>query len=721
MYLNKRRRIDLNSLGRSSSRRRRSSNASITTSGRSASGRRSNGSDGYSSSNRTGDGGGGGNSGNGNGNSSNGNSSNGNSSNGNSSSNRTTSSNTSSNTTTTGNNTNTTNTNTKTNPDPSLSPQLERAVKKELVYLSDPLKHAHHVRQTLRSNEYDKAVALCRIASRDMQVIVSWNHMIDWLLVRSEVKLALKTYNEMKKRAQFPDSHTYLILLRGLAIPPIHAETVGKALAIYHSLAAPNSRVTQSIIHTNAALKVCARAHDMESMWGIASRIPEKGAAAADIRTFTIILNAIRENALLGSGPREDDDVVAHARQNAVAEARRIWGDIIGKWRRGDLTVDEELVCAMGRILLLSYRPRDWDDILSLVEQTMNIPRLASKLGTPQRRAEHIPLPRFLEHDAVPNPDEEEMMSEFDRELLTGRKKPGSSADGGSIIYVRPGNQTLSLVMEACLKMASGKIAHDYWDLLIGSDTYAITPDVDNLNMYLRLLRQARASARTVDVLKDNILARGIRPLRKTYRIAMSAAVRDKLNPNAIKHADAILDMMENNLSEIDVKATQMYLDLAIGTQDGPTIVRATGRLAPLVQNLRSQLSYGSDGGARPDEDVIDEALLLFRTIIGAIDQLTQKAMIPQDQHTTWVQRRSKLAGFVTKYMAKTEGKAPLTPGTRRKIRTESRQLRHFRHNDVRRVKRGDGSWVNKHEHRHQGDGSKGRVMKLEDSPAHFD
>lgn len=578
-----------------------------------------------------------------------------------------------------------------------MTPQLERAVKKELVYLKDPLKHANHVRQTLRENDLDKALALCRIASKEMQVIVSWNHTIDYLLARREVKMALKTYNEMKKRAQFPDSHTYVILLRGLAVPPVHSETVGKAVTIYHSLAAPNSRVVQSIIHTNAALKVCARGYDMDSLWGIASRIPDKGPGAADNYTFTTILNAIRENALIKAGPREDDDATTMAMQTALEEGRRIWGDVVGKWRKGDLLIDEELVCAMGRILLVSMRPRDWDDILSLVEQTMDIPRLAARLGTPARKSQHLPMPRVLQKDAEPNEEDEEIIGEFDKDLIKSKKLGG----GGSVAYVKPSNNTLSLVMEACLKMAAPKIANDYWDLLTAQDSYSITPDMDNLNILLRLLRQSRSSTRVVEVLRNDILGQDIRPQRKTFRIAMSACNRDKNNPHVLDNASAILDMMESNRSELDLKSVQTYLDLSIATQDGRIISRALDRLAPTVKNIRSQISLGSDRGAAASDSIKDDALLIFRTIIGATDQLMNKGLVPSEDNVMWTQRRAKLAAFVTRLNTRTEGKTDkaegkswFNPEVKQEMRRESRQLRNFRRNDVRREKKASGKWM---------------------------
>jgi hypothetical protein len=195
----------------------------------------------------------------------------------------------------------------------------------------------------------------------------------------------------MKKRQQFPDSYTYTILLRGLSINAHESGALGKALSIYHSMSAPNSRVEPSIIHTNAVLKVCARAVDMDALWGIVGKIPEKGAGSANAITYVTIINAIRQSLLLGMPVGETAEQLAVRKEQSIVEGRRIWEEIVAKWRNADLIIEEELVCAMGRLLLIGARPRDWDDVLSLVEQTMDIPRFVPRLGSPERTTAGFP------------------------------------------------------------------------------------------------------------------------------------------------------------------------------------------------------------------------------------------------------------------------------------------------------------------------------------------
>ncbi|KAI4810389.1 hypothetical protein E4T45_10778, partial [Aureobasidium sp. EXF-8846] len=554
----------------------------------------------------------------------------------------------------------------------------------------DPLKLADHVRGVLKKGDVEKALGLTRIASKDMECVVSWNHIIGHLLSEKQVNAALKIYNEMKKRAQFPDSHTYVILLRGLSEPPVAADTLGKALAIYHSLGAENSRVKPTTIHTNAALRVCARANDMDSLWGIASKIPEKGSGAADAYTYTTILNAIRENALLEGGDRTDDSKVSALRATAIQQGRRIWGDIVGRWRSGDIAVNEEMVGAMGRLLLIGLQPRDWDDVLSLIEQTMGIPRLAPKLGSKMRKAQHLPI---RVHDDVYKEiknvaEGEEPDGEFDQAiLLDGRgRRPVS--------LVKPGNNSLSLLLEACNSTYAFRESYEYWDLLTNKSTYALKPDMDNIHTFMRILRKTRASGRTLDLVKDTIPAHGWMPHRKTFRIAMSTCSRDNKNPNVMANANQLVELSEKYQMEPDPRTLLQYIELAISTQDGQIIAQAIDRLSDPITKFRSMISFGKFSSGKTKAMEKQDIVALSRTIIGAIDQLMNKQLVPQDQMHTWSQRRSRLAAFVTRIMDRLEGKNIIPKDKLTELRAESRQLRHLRKNLVKREKKENGTWV---------------------------
>ncbi|KAK5160302.1 hypothetical protein LTR04_004561, partial [Oleoguttula sp. CCFEE 6159] len=537
----------------------------------------------------------------------------------------------------------------------------ERRLRAELKYLKDPLKLADHVRQVLRENDEEKAHALVRLASKDMQCTVSWNHVIDWQMSRNKVNAALKTYNEMKKRAQSPDSYTYLLLIRGLANHSHFSQSLGKALSLHHSMSAPNSKVPPSTIHTNAVLQVCARSNDMDALWGVASKIPENGPGSADNLTYTTIINAIRHSALLETANVTEEQAVKR-REKGVIEGRRIWEDIVGKWRQGSIFIDEGLVCSMGRLLLIGSRPRDWDDVLSLIEQTMNIPRLVPRLGTEARESSHIPkmrapyTPEGLESDPASHEDDEfRPGGEFDT------VKPATSSSrrfhGDSLAYATPSNNTLSLVLHSCLKMVTKKTASEYWNLLTDRHTYAIKPDQDNYHMYLRMLRQYRSSAQVVELLRNEMAQADFTLTKKTLRIAMSCCMRDKNNINVMVHANAIMDIMQNTLEDPDPTTTGIYLELALLSNDGRTIVGALERLENAMNNMKSMMSYGPASWKDLSDLGREEIVQLFKTVIGVYDRLLNKGEVPREQYSVYAGKRSRLAAFVTRWANKSPRK----------------------------------------------------------------
>ncbi|KAI4655607.1 hypothetical protein J4E93_000321 [Alternaria ventricosa] len=550
--------------------------------------------------------------------------------------------------------------------DPSMSDSDWNRRKRELRHLQDPLELATFVRNELKKDRVEEMLQLVRMASHSMQCIVSWNHIIDHYLAKERVNDAIKVYNDMKKRAQFPDSYTYTILLRGLSWNAHTSGVLSKALSIYHSLFAPNSRVEPSIMHTNAALRVCARAGDMDALWGVAGKIPENGPAAANAITYITILNAIRQNLLIDAPKGESEEETAARKERGIMEGRRMWEDIVGRWRRADLAIDEELVCAMGRLLLIGSRPRDWDDVLSLVEQTMDIPRLVPRLGSVERqnaglprvRAPNVPKQYRIDDDHL-SPDNAPTRGD---EFLALTPQGVGSAVSNPLIYVRPGNNTLSLVQEACQKIVANKAAQEYWDLLTDPTTYKITADVNNLNMRLRNLRQNRASSAAVQLLQQDMMDKGITPPPGTFRIAMSTCVRDKNNHNSLKNGGQILQMMSKILEDADPKTVTMYAGLAISfpLATGADFIDALTLLDPLVKNIRLQLTigagqtnYGRRGPQYLKGEARQDAIDALKKIQGVYDKLLFSKLIAEESKSPFEKERARLSAFIQRVMFK--------------------------------------------------------------------
>ena len=490
----------------------------------------------------------------------------------------------------------------------------------------------------------------------------------------------------MKKRAQEPDSYTYMILLRGMAEHAQFAQSLGKALSLYHSMASPNSRVKPTIKHTNVMLKVCARSEDMDALWGVAAKIPDKGPGAADGRTFTTILNAIRLKAVTDVPNGLSREQSARRRESSIIEGRRIWDAVIQKWRGGQILIDENLTCAMGRLLLIGARPRDWDDVFSLVQQTMGIPRLLPKLGTTARgMATHIPVLRAPytpadmreedlsvkeETDEWKTPEEKEVelepRGEFDPvdgvpQIIGGMgQNHGQGREKDTPLgYAQPCTNTLSLILEACLKSVARRTAEDYWALLVGSHGYAIEPDSDNVHMYLRVLRQARASTAAIELLsayfapgwdgKASTPAR-LPPLRKTFRIVLSICVRDKRNLSALKNARTAIELMASSINDPDARAVVLYLKL-VSAAPTEVMFEEVRRLGPTIINLRSFVNYTSSVQKSDEEDTLE----VFHRLISIYDRLIHHGNLPIEQRQELEERKARCTQFVTRKEAGAE------------------------------------------------------------------
>ena len=77
------------------------------------------------------------------------------------------------------------------------TPFKKKNLEEELRWLKDPLKLATKVVDLLRQDEFQKALELARLASKDIQCTVSWNHLVDYEMSKGRVTNASKIYNEV--------------------------------------------------------------------------------------------------------------------------------------------------------------------------------------------------------------------------------------------------------------------------------------------------------------------------------------------------------------------------------------------------------------------------------------------------------------------------------------------------------------------------------------------
>lgn len=399
----------------------------------------------------------------------------------------------------------------------------------------------------------------------------------------------------MKKRGHKPDAHTYTIMLRGYTMNHRMPHAVEEAMKVYDSMWRPESNIKPSIIHSNAIINCLGRALNMDALWSVAGRLPDRGPGAPDKWTYTTILNTMQACAVRDAGQLAetdgDQEAAAKVIQDAIREGRRLWEDIISRWRSGDVNIDQTLVCAMGRLLLLGQR-HDWDDIFSLVEQTMRLPRLSGSLS-PRVEENSVELQTALTQttptQATPNEDDRgasleqlelavadeatpKTKNEFAVVDMSDRPVRATRDGDVSSPYANVGNNVLSLLIEAAIKLRALSVGKLYWAKLTNPDNQPfVMPDNDNLRSYLRLLRVSRSSKEICDLLRQppNPALEGIWYGRATFVIAMSTCARDFKNPNSFRYASNLLDLMQSKMDQPDPKVMTMYLSLAMVTTPG--------------------------------------------------------------------------------------------------------------------------------------------------------
>ena len=81
----------------------------------------------------------------------------------------------------------------------------KQSLEQELRYLRDPLKLARYVLSLLQKDENRKATELVKMASKQFECTVSWNHLVDHEMGKGRVSSALKLYNDV----QSSNAHTF--------------------------------------------------------------------------------------------------------------------------------------------------------------------------------------------------------------------------------------------------------------------------------------------------------------------------------------------------------------------------------------------------------------------------------------------------------------------------------------------------------------------------------
>ncbi|QPC78764.1 hypothetical protein HYE68_009516 [Fusarium pseudograminearum] len=495
--------------------------------------------------------------------------------------------------------------------------KMERAAKEEMKYLGDdPWKFSQYVRQALEKGRFEEAHYVVQTGSRKLQLVVPWTLLMDYMLQQQQLTKAIRIFNDMKKRAQFPNALTYTTLFRGLARSEHPKLAVAEAVKQYNNLL-KDTRLEPNTTHLNAVLNVCNRAGDLDSMFSIVDTINDS-TRAATAYTYSIIISALRWNVHKDIKDLTDEQKDFNIR-NALQRAKVIWGEAMGKWRQGRLVIDEEFVSSMGRLLLMSSDIADKKEILDIVEQTMNVPNLS----------------KLQERSAADA-------------RKTDPKTGAVSKKDGSGVYATPGNNTLSMLLQVVLQTKQSSIGIKYWNFLVRE--FNMMPDRDCWMRLFSILKQARASAHATEIL--SIVPQDIIGPR-IYRMAMETCIRDNINPNVIKNADRALDNMMQRIKTPDPQTMRLYLTAVQNTHyhlrsraiDGDVagakraygiqVTKALDRLWVPYRKLHDH--FFRDAKAKTDQDggilynQQREVIALARIMYGSFNKVIQQEMLPEE------------------------------------------------------------------------------------------
>ena len=452
----------------------------------------------------------------------------------------------------------------------------------------------------------------------------------------------------MKKRAQTPNAKTYTIIFRGCA-SSIHPKlAVAEATRLYnfmmkHPVVKPNT------IHMNAALAVCARAGDMESLFTILATSNDS-TRAPDATTYTVVLHALRYDARAAGKANfglADADIKREV-QKSIQQASRIWAEVVAAWKGAKMHMDEYLVCAMGR-LLTAGDYKDNESVLELLEQTMQIPRFDK------------PKPKL---PAMPDPGPTDMSPKAGQTLAKSRANT-------SIRYPEPGPKTLSLVLTALTNTRKTASAAKYWSYL--THDLNVVPDHDNHFCYLGALAAGHASAQVATLIKE-MPRDSLGPI--TFRRGFSVCVGDNLNPAAFENACRIFDVMTATQRYPDALALRLYLQAARANtrhfyeqpgapdaghpEHGRQLMAAIERMWEPFRILSGSLSYPPAATRSPQEELdkkrgdMQEVMSTARRMIAAIDRAVTDQLVTDPKSVKLLRtRRAVLQRQLERWIAK--------------------------------------------------------------------
>jgi hypothetical protein len=404
-------------------------------------------------------------------------------------------------------------------------------------------------------------------------------------------------------------------MLKGFASAPRSLAIAKTAASVYRSIDSPNSGVKLDIIHTNAMLTVCHRHWDMDRLWKIAGDLPEEGPGAPDATTYTIILNAVQFASRRDVEKKSPDQIeeILERKAQVITEGKRIWADIIWRWKSQTLKIDNELVNAMANLLLEGGSDMDCYNVMELYKQTMGVPILQKRPtenekttrrritpeqtqaieiqeATRQSNMEDVPFvdennrpieslepAEELEQDPREEVEEmekeEEEVEEEEEEDFTELFKP-VVPQAEELSFLKPDSKELTLILNACFTMTQGSEGGQaYWKYMTLEDhDHRIDPDTFTYIAYFRLLRISRSSKISVKTMREQMVPSG-QATGTAFHVALSVCRRDRRNHSVLQHANELVGLMDKALILPDIRVLEGYLEMIQILSANPSVL----------------------------------------------------------------------------------------------------------------------------------------------------
>ena len=431
----------------------------------------------------------------------------------------------------------------------------------------------------------------------------------------------------MRQRGVPAEVKTWTVIFSGCARLKTNVKAaVPEVVKLYYSLL-EDERVEMNSIHLNAVLAVCARAYDIDSLFAVLSTVNDT-TRLPDKITYHTILMAIYK--AIGPDLTADRSLstaqVLEIRMQAVMRSKAVWEDCMAGWKAGRIEIDERLVIAMGLIYLWCGDPKQMNQVLDLIHDTMAVPKIYDE----QQKAGFSPSKyRTAEMKGI-------------SEAQTGNPVPGSG-----VRYAIPGRPTLSLVLQA---LARGKLttsAIGYWNLMVVH--YGITPDMNNWTWLTQTCVAGRASGRMLDVL--SVMPRNLIEPR-VFRMAVFTCLTDISDQNVYQNAARIVDLMLEILEGPDITALGAYIDLveqparrkvkpqtqseirAWKLEHSEIVYDAMKRISPSLNRIIAALMMREESMPiiTMDANTRREAIEAARKLSAILNRVGDIALLPADQ-----------------------------------------------------------------------------------------